>query len=112
MSYGPVTDVPRADREKIAYLIQRGRPVTDECLVASALAYARFRARAGAVLGFVFLPLAVIEAFAALSPSGFPRILYAVSGGGYLLVGTAWLWLADRCRRGARATTDVHRSLR
>jgi hypothetical protein len=33
-----------------------------------------------------------------------PRILWAVVSGGYLLRSIIWLWLAGRCRRGARAT--------
>jgi hypothetical protein len=56
-AYGPITDARPADRHKIAELIQRCRVVTDERLVAQALAYARYRARFCGVLGLFFLAM-------------------------------------------------------
>ena len=105
--YGPITDAYLADQRKIAKLIQRGRAVTDDHLVAQALAYARFRARVCRVLGLIFLVLAAGEAVTAALGSLSPRIVYAVISGGYLLSGIGWLWQADRCRRGAQATVQA-----
>ena len=111
-TYGPITDMPRADKEKIAYLMQRGRPVTDEHLVTPALAYARFRGRWCGVFAPVFLLMAASAVPVALGSPTLQRIVYAVIGGWYLLLGIRWLWVADRCRRGARAMTDMHGSPR
>ena len=109
-AYGPITDACPADRHKIAELIQRGRAVTDERLVAQALAYARFRARFCGGLGLFFLVAAAGEAVgAALGSSTLARIGYAGLGGGFLLNGIGWLWQADRCRRGAQATAQARR---
>lgn len=86
--------------------------MTYERLVAQALAYARFRARFCAVLGLILLGLGGSEAVAlALSPQR-PQVLYVVLSVGYLLFGIGWLWQADRCRCGARATTDARAGLR
>ncbi len=93
--YGPITDAYLADQRKIAKLIQRGRAVTDDHLVAQALAYARFRARVCRVLGLIFLVLAAGEAVTAALGSLSPRIVYAVISGGYLLSGIGWLWQAN-----------------
>jgi hypothetical protein len=109
-AYGPITDARPADRHKIAELIQRGRAVTDERLLAQALAYARFRARFCGGLGLFFLVAVACEAVAAaLGSSTFARIGYAGLGGGALLNGIGWLWQANRCRRGARATAQARR---
>lgn len=109
-AYGPITDARPADRHKIAELIQRGRAVTDERLLAQALAYARFRVRFCGGLGLFFVVAAAGETIAAaLGSSTFARIGYAVLGGGFLLNGIGWIWQADRCRRGARATTQARR---
>jgi hypothetical protein len=109
-AYGPITDAHPVDRHKIAELIQRGWAVTDERLVARALAYARFRARFCGGLGLFFLVAAAGEAVgAALGSSTFARIGYAVLGCGFLLAGMGWLWQADRCRRGARATAQARK---
>jgi hypothetical protein len=84
--------------------------VTDERLLAQALAYARFRARFCGGLGLFFLVAAACEAVgAALGSSTLARIGYAGLGGVFLLNGIGWLWQADRCRRGARSTAQARR---
>lgn len=108
--YGPITDERPADRYKIAELIQRGRAVTDERLLAQALAYARFRTRFCGGLGLFFLVAASGEvAGAAFGSSTFDRIVYGGLGGVFLLWTITWLWQADRSRRGARATVQACR---
>jgi hypothetical protein len=109
-AYGPITDARPADRHKIAGLIQRGRAVTDERLLAQALTYARFRARFCGGLGLFYLVVAAVGAVgAALGSSTLARIGNAGLGGVFLLNGIVWLWQADRCRRGARATAQARR---
>ena len=106
-AYGPISDARPADQLKILELIQRGQAVTDERLVAQALAYARFRAGVCKVFGLIFLVLASGEAVTAVLGSVSPRIVYAVLSGGFLLTGIGWLWQADRCRRGGQATAQA-----
>ena len=81
--------------------------MTDDHLVAQALAYARFRGRVCRMFGLIFLVLAAGEAVTAALGSVSPRIVHAVISGGYLLTGIGWLWQADRCRRGAQATAQA-----
>ena len=110
LAYGPISDAPSADQSKIAKLIQRGRAVTDDRLAAQALAYARFRIRVCSAFGLIFLVVAageVGEVVSAAFGSANLRIVYAVLIGFFLLSSFGWLWQADRCRRGARATAQA-----
>lgn len=84
--------------------------MTDERLVAQALAYARYRARFCGGLGLFFLVAAACaEVGAALGSSTLARIMYAGYGGVLLLNGIVWLRQAHRCRQGARATAQARR---
>jgi hypothetical protein len=106
--YGPITDLPQSDRSEIAKLIQRGRPVTNDRLVQSALAYARFRRRVYGVIGLVYLVLAAGEAVTTPFTSGRLWIFDALISAGWLLLGLAWCYLAVRCGRGGQATARAH----
>lgn len=99
--------MPPADRKKIAKLIGRGRAVTDEQLMASALAYARFHARVCRVLALLTLPGLATEAVNAALGSPDPRVLSAVLSGMWLLAAITSLREAHRCRRGAQATAQA-----
>ena len=81
--------------------------MTDHRLAPQALAYARFRIRVCSAFGLIFLVAVAGEVIAAASGSGNKRILFAALGGLFLLNSFVWFWLADRCRRGARATAQV-----
>jgi hypothetical protein len=102
---GPIAEECPADRHKIAELIQRGRAVPDARLVPQALAYARFRGRFCAALGVMFVLLAAGDVVVAATDSGAFRLVPAAVSLGFLVSGALWLWLASRCRQGARATT-------
>jgi hypothetical protein len=110
LAYGPISDAPPADKHKIADLIQRGRPVTDERLVQQALLYARFRARVCGWLGLIFLVIAAGN-LAALLMSGqvFEDVLHVAAAFAFVLMGGAYLWLASRSRHGAHATGQASR---
>lgn len=111
-AYGPITDARPADRQEISKLIQRGQAVTDERLVAQALAYARFRARFCGGLGLVYLVATAGEAVAAGAATGssaLARFAYAGLSGVFLLFAITWLQQSGGCRRGARATARARR---
>jgi hypothetical protein len=105
LAYGPIAEECPADRNAIAALIQRGRAVPDARLVPQALAYARFRVRFCAALGVMFVLLAAGDVVVAATDSGAFRLVPAAVSLGFLVSGALWLWLASRCRQGARATT-------
>jgi hypothetical protein len=105
LAYGPIAEECPADRHKIAELIQRGRAVPDARLVPQALAYARFRGRFCAALGVMFVLLAAGDVVVAATDSGAFRLVPAAVSLCFLVSGALWLWLASRCRQGARATT-------
>lgn len=107
--YGPIADADRDDQWDIAWAIQRGQAVTEERLVGQALAYARFRSRVYRTLALCYLPLVGFLAFRA--SSGYWIAIAAVLGAVAMLGASAmFFWLADRCRRGAKATLQAHRA--
>ena len=101
LAYGPITDTPPSDQHKIAELIQRGRAVTDERLIAQALACARFRARVCGLIGLIVLLFGAADLAGSLvSGSAVHHLLLALATLGFALMAAAWLWQANRCLPG------------
>jgi hypothetical protein len=108
LAYGPISDAPPADKQKIAELIQRGRAVTDEHLVQQALLYARFRARVCGWLGLISLVIAAGNLAALLtSEPVLDHVLHIAAAVAFALMSGTYLWLANRCRHGAHATAQA-----
>lgn len=107
LAYGPIADADRDDRWDIAWTIQRGQAVTEDRLVAQALAYARFRSRVYLTLALIYLPLVGFLAFRA-SSGYWIAIAFALGAVSMLGASGMFFWLADRCRRGAKATVQAH----
>jgi hypothetical protein len=53
----------------------------------------------------MFVLLAAGDVVVAATDSGAFRLVPAAVSLGFLVSGALWLWLASRCRQGARATT-------
>lgn len=106
LAYGPISDARPEDQWEISSLIQRGQAVTDECLAAQALAYARFRIRLSSALALLYLALAGY--FASQASFGSLVGIASIMGcAAFLMFSVIFAWLAVRCRRGARATAQA-----
>jgi hypothetical protein len=111
LTYGPIADADPDDQWDIAQLIQRGQAVTDERLVAQALAYARYRMRFFLVLALLYLAFAGYLA-SQVAPGVVIAIATYLGIAGMLLFVAVDLQLVVRCRRGAKATAQAHQGRR
>ena len=105
--YGPVTAANPDEHRETARLIQRGQAVPDARFAAKALAYAHFRMLTNLLAALVWLVFAGLLVWWATRGSSVAtgKVLAAA---GSLLASVSFFWLADRYRRGAKATATAH----